>query len=241
MSFGTWNIKEGLDRIMDRAVLRVPLLLAALIAIATSPALARDEIRTEKVQFKRGATSATINGKIRGYEVVDFVLEASKGQQMNVSMATDNLASYFNILAPGEENQAMFVGSTSGNQFEGGLPKSGAYKIRVYMMRSAARREEAANYRLEMSITGAPQKAGSSSGAKAGAANGGMPSKDEQACLQAVSLKTNVGDVVTLSVETSEANTIVMVGVGPNRAPWKCLASDGAVAEVMSMTDKGPL
>ncbi len=241
MSLGTRNIKEGLDRIMDRAVIRVPLLLAALIAIATSPALARDEIRTEKVEFKRGATSATINGKIKGYEGVDYVLEASEGQQMKVSMATDNLANYFNILAPGEENQAMFIGSTSGNQFEGTLPKSGAYKIRVYMMRSAARREEVANYRLEMSIMDAPQKAGSSPGAKAGAAKGGMPSKDEQACLQAVSLKTNNGDVVTLSVDTSEANTTVMVGVGPNRAPWKCLASDGAVAEVMSMTDEGAL
>lgn len=69
----------------------------------------------------------------------------------------------------------------------------------------------------------------------------GTPSKDEQACLQAVSTETNNGDVVTISVETSEANTIVMVGVGPNRAPWKCLASGGVVAEVMSMTDEGAL
>lgn len=69
----------------------------------------------------------------------------------------------------------------------------------------------------------------------------GTPSKDEQACLQAVSTETNNGDVVTLSVEESEANTLVMVGVGPNRAPWKCLAKDGVVAEVMSMTDEGAL
>jgi hypothetical protein len=69
----------------------------------------------------------------------------------------------------------------------------------------------------------------------------GMPSKDEQVCLQAVSTETNNADVVTLSVEESEANTLVMVGVGPNRAPWKCLAKDGVVAEVMSMTDEGAL
>jgi hypothetical protein len=48
---------------------------------------------------------------------------------------------------------AFFIGSTSGNQFEGVLPESGDYKIRVYMMRSAARRNEVANYRLEMIIT----------------------------------------------------------------------------------------
>jgi len=69
----------------------------------------------------------------------------------------------------------------------------------------------------------------------------GTPSKDEQACLQAVSTETNNGDLVTLSVEESEANTVVMVGVGPNRAPWKCLASGGVVAEVSSMTDEGNL
>jgi hypothetical protein len=56
---------------------------------------------------------------------------------MNVSMATDNGANYFNILAPGENQVAMFNGSIHGNQFEGILPESGDYKVRVYLMRSA--------------------------------------------------------------------------------------------------------
>jgi hypothetical protein len=46
----------------------------------------------------------------------------------------------------------MFIGSTSGKQFEGMLPASGDYKVRVYLMRNAARRDEVANYRLEMII-----------------------------------------------------------------------------------------
>ena len=71
---------------------------------------------------------------------------------MNVSMATDNSANYFNILAPGKNDEAMFIGSTSGNRFQGILPANGDYKIRVYLMRSAARRGEAADYRLEMII-----------------------------------------------------------------------------------------
>lgn len=32
-----------------------------------------------------------------------------------------------------------------------------------------------------------------------------------------------------------------MIGVGPNKAHRKCLAKDGVVAEVMSMTDEGAL
>jgi hypothetical protein len=61
-------------------------------------------------------------------------------------------ANYFNIIAPGKENEAMFIGSSAGNQFEGALPASGDYRVRVYLMRSAARRDEIANYRLEMII-----------------------------------------------------------------------------------------
>jgi len=91
-------------------------------------------------------------------------------------------------------------------------------------------------------MDGAPEAAPADDGA--GAMDGAAQSaagKDEQACLQAVSTETNNGDVVTLSVEESEANTLVMIGVGPNRAPWKCLSKDGVVAEVMSMTDEGAL
>jgi len=124
------------------------ILLAALLVSTTALA----GIHTERVQFAKGANSATIEGRIQGDMTIDYVLGARKGQSMNVSMATDNGANYFNIIAPGKENEAMFVGSSSGNQFEGTLPASGDYKVRVYLMRSAARRDEIANYRLEMII-----------------------------------------------------------------------------------------
>jgi len=113
-----------------------------------------DGIRTQRVQFQPGSTSATVEDTIVGYEGVDYVLNAQAGQYANISIATDNGANYFNILPPGSNDEAIFVGSTSGNQYEGTLPASGDYKIRVYLMRSAARRDEAANYRLEMIVSG---------------------------------------------------------------------------------------
>jgi hypothetical protein len=129
--------------------------MLALFSVLTPLAQAEGGIRTERVEFAKGATSATVNGTIKGDETIDYVLRAATGQYMNVSMATDNTASYFNILAPGETEVAFFNGSTSENQFEGELPATGDYKIRVYMMRSAARRGEVSNYRLEMVVTGA--------------------------------------------------------------------------------------
>ena len=90
-------------------------------------------------------------------------------------------------------------------------------------------------------MNGAPEAAPADDGA--GAMDGAPQATagaDEQACVKAVAAQTS-NDVVTLSVKPSEANTIVMVGVGPNNAPWKCLSKDGVVAEVMSMTDEGAL
>jgi hypothetical protein len=143
--------------------MRTQIVLAALLATALPAVHAADDIRTQRVKFERGASSAVIEGSITGYQIVDYVLGASRGQYMNVSMATKNTAAYFNILAPGENEAAFFNGSVSENQYEGTLPVTGDYKIRVYLMRSAARRNEKANYRLEMIVTGAPaasEKAG---------------------------------------------------------------------------------
>ena len=131
-----------------------PLLLAAFLLLTNQPAIAGRDTRTEQVHFKHGASSSVIEGSITGYEIVDYVLRANKGQHMNVSMATDNTINYFNILAPGEDEIAIFNGSISDNQYEGVLSGNGDYKIRVYLMRSAARRNETANYRLEVIVTG---------------------------------------------------------------------------------------
>ena len=142
------------------------LLLATLTtspAMNFPPVLGQEQIQTERIQFEPGANSAIVESSITGYEIVDYVLGAREGQYMNVSMATDNTGNYFNILMPGENEVAMFNGSIGENQYEGILPKSGDYKVRVYMMRSAARRNEVANYRLEMIITEAEDSSATSS------------------------------------------------------------------------------
>ncbi len=80
----------------------------------------------------------------------------------------------------------------------------------------------------------------STSEATAAALRGGNPT-DEGACEQAVAKQTNNPDVATLSSEMSQANTQVIIGVGPERARWRCLASGGKVAEVTSLTNEGTL
>jgi hypothetical protein len=50
------------------------------------------------------------------------------------------------------------------------------------------------------------------------AAATGAPSRQEQACLAAVSNKSNNGEVTVLNSEFSQANSVVMIGVGSQRA-----------------------
>lgn len=131
--------------------------LLVLSSIVSSLVHAAD-IQVKPVQFARGASSATIKGSIKGYQTIDYTVQAGAGQMLTATLKTSKGANYFNVLPPGSPAFAMYMGDTSGNHFEGLLPDDGVYKLRVYLMRSAARRNETANYTLELAITGQPLK-----------------------------------------------------------------------------------
>jgi hypothetical protein len=122
------------------------------VAASSAAGLAQG-IRQERVTFKPGTASATITGSVKGDETVDYILRARAGQTMRVGLKTSNGANYFNVLPPGSE-AAIAIGANVGNQWSGALPADGEYRIRVFLMRSAARRNETAKYTLSVGITG---------------------------------------------------------------------------------------
>ncbi|MEO4041634.1 SH3 domain-containing protein [Hoeflea sp. CAU 1731] len=129
--------------------------LCLFLVLLTGNALSQD-MRTETVHFAAGTTGTSIDGQIKGYDSVLYIVGAAAGQTMSVRMDTSNGANYFNIFEPGKQpgDAAMFIGSTSGNDYSGRLAASGDYSILVYMMRSAARRDEIAHFTLEITIDG---------------------------------------------------------------------------------------
>jgi hypothetical protein len=133
------------------------LLFAATALLCSTHLLASTAgITTKPVQFAKGHSSATLKGAIKGNQTIDYTLRAKAGQTMSVSLKTRNGANYFNVLPPGSNDEAIFIGSSDGNEWTGTLPADGEYKLRVYLMRSAARRNETANYTLTVGITGTP-------------------------------------------------------------------------------------
>ena len=127
-------------------------LILALPAFSTASA-ADPGIRHQQVQFAKGASSASLQGKLKGDEMVDYVVRAGAGQTLTVGLKKSNSQNYFNVLPPGSNDVAMYVGQT-GNDFKGVLPTDGDYTVRVYLMRPAARRNETSDYTLTIGVTG---------------------------------------------------------------------------------------
>lgn len=134
--------------------LRPILALALAFGAASTSARAAEPIESRPVTFARGTSAATITGTLKGGQTVDYILRGLAGQSMSVAMKSSHAANHFNVLPPGSNDVAIFVGSTGGERWSGRLPKDGEYKIRVYLMRSAARRDEAARYTLTVGIDG---------------------------------------------------------------------------------------
>jgi hypothetical protein len=161
-------------------------------------ASAEADIRREQIQFEKGKSGTTITGKIKGDQTIDYQLRASAGQSMVAIFKPSNLSAYFNVLPPGSK-VAIFVGSVSGNRFDAKLPANGVYTIRVYLMRNAARRNETANYTLEVSIAGGGRTAAATSDASPVTG----PSFDRTLELQGIRFRVtcaNKGSVNTLHI-----------------------------------------
>jgi len=135
-------------------------LLPISLALATVPAAAQ-QVRT--VEFPRGSTGTTVNGTISGEQYVDYQIRLGANQLFTVSMTGLGGSPYFNVMEPGSNGQAIFVGSNSGNSFSATTGRAGVYTIRVYQMRATGRRGEIARFALSVSARGSSGAVGGGS------------------------------------------------------------------------------
>jgi heat shock protein HslJ len=114
--------------------------------------------KVKPVRFAKGRSEATLRDRIVGRQTIDYTVRASAGQRLRVSLKSSHAANSFNVLPPGSSGAAMAIGDLLGNQFEGLLPDDGVYTVRVFLVRSAARRNEASDFTLGISVTGSALK-----------------------------------------------------------------------------------
>ena len=145
--------------VTPKGPMRAPLALVAAGHLAVSlPAgggVAPTTIESTRVTFAAGTDSILLQGQLKGDQILDYKLWAGAGQTLTVDLKGSNLQNYFNVMAAGSDN-ALFIGSSSGHNFRGPLPSDGDVRVRVFLMRPAARRHETSNYSLRLGISGIP-------------------------------------------------------------------------------------
>ena len=127
----------------------ISLVAAALVIAGVHLTVSAQDKPPQRVRFERGKSSATIHGRITGYDVQDYVVGASAGQKMDIRITATNPQTYFVLYSingkPTDMNET--------DHYSVETSESGDYVIRVLMMRAAARRKGAAsNFTLTISI-----------------------------------------------------------------------------------------
>ena len=83
-----------------------------------------------RIEFKRGATSTTINDRVRGSEEAEYVLAAKKGQRLIIKLTSVPVkSSVFQLL--GEDSDTLGLEHDANFEYSGVLPKTGDYFINV--------------------------------------------------------------------------------------------------------------
>ncbi|MFO1210082.1 MAG: SH3 domain-containing protein [Amaricoccus sp.] len=135
------------------------LMRALLLAGAVLVAAGADTVRQERIEFAAGATSATVEGGLAGFESVQYAVAAAAGQVMTVGLEADNASTYVNVYRPGDvpgQSTALHIGPRQGNDWTARLRASGDYTVQVFLIRAAARRNETAQYKLTVAVAGEP-------------------------------------------------------------------------------------
>ena len=139
--------------------MKLPLIiLLGVILFHPTLTSAETPIRQETLQVTKTSREVTISSHIQGDQNVDYRIDAQSGQTMTVEFSSGHRAAYFNVLSPGAD-AAIFNGSISGNHFTKTLSQDGVHTIRVYLMRSAARRNESAKFKLKVYLSGSETQA----------------------------------------------------------------------------------
>lgn len=209
-------------------------LLAITIGLGLFAGSAHALDAERKLEFPKGATAATVAGKIKGRDGVNHLIEAGSGQTMQVLFAPSNRSCYINVFAPGAA-EAAHIGSTSGNEFNVERTTAGTYRVQVYLMRNAARRNETCRYKLSIELTGPP------GGISAGVSDSMKQDicKGQAATMYGVEPRQiAVGPVRTVSGHSEIDGTADKQADGIKKL--RCIfKADGSFDHIMAMTSDG--
>ena len=119
---------------------------------------AKKKTTRKKTSAKKPAAAAQTNtddvqqikGRISGEQTADYPLNLQQGQSLSIKLSTPHSDTHY-LLMPPEGDEVLHNSALDGNQFKGTTKQSGKYRVQVYMLQSAAKRNETAKYNLKIS------------------------------------------------------------------------------------------
>lgn len=130
-------------------ILKISLGLFLVLGVSVIEADAQAKVT---VRFKTGTNSGAYNGSVGGSNYTDYILKASEGQTLSVTLTKrSGEPPYFNVLHAGSE-VAIADDAREANSWTGRLPKSGTYAVRVYIAKAGRLANRTANYRITFKI-----------------------------------------------------------------------------------------
>jgi hypothetical protein len=148
------------------------------LVLVVAQALAAAGIKHRNVELKGGA--ADVSGSISGDQSIEYAFTSPGSQVVGIGLKTRHKMAYFDLLRADSEDP-LFNGSISGRNFLGELPAAGTYRVRVYLMRDAARRQESASYTLSISLRDSNKPADAAAQAAVTAVSGAPASASHHA------------------------------------------------------------
>ena len=113
--------------------------ITLLVLIMGSAALAQGgKAEPNRIEFKRGTTSTSVNGTMRGAEQAEYVLTAKKGQTLTIKI-TSVPARTAGFDLHGPEDVDLGLEFDTNLSFSRRLPKTGDYLITVVKLSDAVR------------------------------------------------------------------------------------------------------
>ena len=116
---------------MKASLFKTSFVLTWLLLICSSAAIAQHGGRAEpkRIEFKRGATSATFSDTVRGDEQAEYVFAAKKGQKLTIHLTSvPRRTSLIDFQGPNTGTGMEYHG---GYDYTGVVPETGDYFLTV--------------------------------------------------------------------------------------------------------------
>src|ERR1700753_651826 len=111
--------------------------VAILVAVAACSFSASAQART-RGRFAANTHEGTVRGTVSGYTYHDYVVGARAGQHIKLKVTGSAQSTVFSLLGASD---AAVDGAVEADNYDGVLPDTRDYVVRVMMMRSQARRK----------------------------------------------------------------------------------------------------